>query len=212
MSVAQLILAGVLTVATVVPDDLEISWDDFRVRVIIIAPTILRSTLDIVNKINYPVDLIEVKRWVEDSNHLLLVNKLEQETGPRIRTVKGLVTYDEEFYKKQYNKNSAVEFLKYCDEVQALVEAKGWPLERKYNKHYCGFKAGFFNAFGVMFVGSKTFAFFFKIPEEQLKDSPVEITRYDKGWKQAFVNIEPGKTKVKDYLPLFELAYKRFAG
>lgn len=194
------------------PDDLEISWDDFRVRVIVIAPTILRSTLDIVNKIDYPVDLIEIKRWVEDSNHLLLVNKLEEEKKKKVHPVKGLGTYDAEFYKKEYNKNSAVEFLKYCDEVQALVSAKDWPLERKFNKHYCGFKAGFFNVFGVMFIGSKTFAFFFKIPEEQLKDSAVEITRYDKGWKQAFVHIIPGITKVKDCLPLFELAYKRFAG
>ncbi len=194
------------------PDDLEISWDEFRVRVIVIAPTILLSTLDIVNKINYPVDLIEVKRWVEDKNELLLVNKLEEEKKKKVFPVKGMGNYDEEFYKKEYNKNSAVEFLKYCEEVEGLVKAQGWPLDKKFNKHYCGFKAGFFNAFGVMFVGTKTFAFFFKIPEEQLKALPVEITRYDKNWKQVLVNIVPGKTRVKDYLPLFELAYKRFAG
>src|SRR5256714_11303992 len=50
------------------PDDLSVSWDDFEVRIIVIAPTILRSTLDIVKKINYPVDLIEVKRWIERGN------------------------------------------------------------------------------------------------------------------------------------------------
>lgn len=194
------------------PDDLEISWDEFRVRVIVIAPTILRSTLDIVNRINYPVDLIEMKRWVEDSNELLLVNKLEEEKKKRVYPVKGLGTYDEEFYKKEYNKNSAVAFMKYCEEVQALVEAKGWPLERKYNKHYCGFKAGFFNVFGVQWRGSKTFAFFFKIGKDQIKGLPVEITKYDNQWKQAYYYIEPGKTKAKDCLPLFELAYKRFAG
>ncbi|MDL1971455.1 MAG: hypothetical protein LWW94_10950, partial [Candidatus Desulfofervidaceae bacterium] len=37
------------------PDDLSISWDNFQVRIIVIAPSILRSTLDIVEKINYPV-------------------------------------------------------------------------------------------------------------------------------------------------------------
>lgn len=193
------------------PDDLEISWDDFRVRVIVIAPTIFRSTLDIVNKINYPVDLIEVKRWVEDSNHLLLVNKLEQEKGPRVKTAKGLGTYDEEFYKKEYNKNSAVEFLKYCEEVDGLVNAHGWPLEKKYNKHYCGFKAGVRIAFGIYWLGSKTFALFFKLPEEEFKAFP-DMKRYDSQWKQGYIPIVPGKTKVKDYLPLFEAAYKRFAG
>jgi len=56
------------------PDDLSTSWDSFQVRIIVIAPTILRSTLDVVNKINYPVDLIEIKRWVEGGNQFLLVN------------------------------------------------------------------------------------------------------------------------------------------
>lgn len=193
------------------PDELEMSWDDFRVRVIVIAPMILRSTLDIVNKINYPVDLIEITRWVENSNQLLLVNKLEQEKGPRIKTVKGLGPYDEEFYKKEYNKNSAVEFLKYCSQVEALIKAQGWPLEKKFNKYYCGFKAGFFNVFGIMWLGSKTFGFFFKLPKEEFKDFP-EMKRYDSQWKQGYIPIVPGKTKAKDYLPLFELAYKRFAG
>ena len=45
------------------------------------------------------------------------------------------------------------------------MKTHGWALETKFNKSYCGFKAGFFNAFGVNWVGSKTFAFFFKISE-----------------------------------------------
>lgn len=44
------------------PDDIEINWDKLQVRILIIAPTIRRSTLDLVNRINYPVDPIEVKR------------------------------------------------------------------------------------------------------------------------------------------------------
>jgi len=60
--------------------------------------------LDIVNKINYPVDLIEVKRWVEKDNQLLLVNKLEEEPRQRPKPVTGLQVYYAEFYKKQYNK------------------------------------------------------------------------------------------------------------
>ncbi|NYB51214.1 MAG: hypothetical protein HVN35_01430 [Methanobacteriaceae archaeon] len=58
------------------PDNLTITWDDFEVRIIIIAPNILRSTLEFVDKINYPVDLIEVQRWVDEENQFLLVNKL----------------------------------------------------------------------------------------------------------------------------------------
>jgi CRISPR/Cas system-associated exonuclease Cas4 (RecB family) len=125
------------------PDDLPISWDNFQVRIIVIAPEILRSTLDIVNKINYQVDLIEVKRWVEGENQLLLVNKLEEDKKHKTTITSGLKIYDKEFYEKEYNKNSAKEFIKYVKEVESIIKENGWPLETKYNKHYCGFKRDF---------------------------------------------------------------------
>ena len=194
------------------PDELSISWDDFQVRIIVIAPNILRSTLDIVNKINYPVDLIEVKRWVEEDNQLLLVNKLEEERRFRPSPTVGLATYDEEFYKRHFNKKSVGEFLKYIKEVEKIIRDKKWSLETKYNKHYCGFKAGFFNAFGINWIGTKTFAFFFKLPKEQAEKVDIEMTKYETSWKQAVYYIEPGKTKTRDFLPLFERAYKRLTG
>ncbi len=136
------------------PDELSISWDSFQVRIIIIAPSILRSTLDIVDKINYPVDLIEVKRWVEGNNSLFLVNKLDAELkSSRPKQTTGLQIYDEEFYKKEYNKKSAVEFINYAKELEEFIKEKDWNLELKFNKHYCGFKAGVFNAFGIKWVG-----------------------------------------------------------
>jgi len=194
------------------PDDLAISWDSFQVRIIVIAPNILRSTLDIVNRINYPVDLIEIKRWVEDDNQLLLVNKLEEEIKSKSKPVSGLQIYDEDFYKKEYNRKSAEEFLKYIKEVETIIKEKRWVLETKYNKHYCGFKAGFFNAFGIKWIGSKTFAFFFKIRKEEAEKIPISMTRYETQWKEAVYYIEPGKTNPRDFLPLFEMAYKKLTG
>lgn len=195
------------------PEDIVISWDNLQVRILIIAPYILRSTLDLVDKINYPVDLIEIKRWVEGEHELLLVNKLEEETKKnKTRPVSGLATYDEDFYKKQYNKNSVEQFIKYLKEIEDLVRKNGWQLETKFNKYYCGFKAGFFNAFGIKWVGSKTFAFFFKVSEAEAGQCNIPITRYENQWKEAIYYIEPGKTKIKDFLPLFEFAYKKLTG
>jgi len=195
------------------PDDLSISWDNFQVRIIVIASSILRSTLDIVEKINYPVDLIEVKRWVEGKNILFLVNKLEPDKKNIVhKPVSGLQEYDEEFYKKQYNKQSAVEFIKYAKRVEQFIKEKEWNLELKFNKHYCGFKAGFFNAFGIKWIGSKTFAFFFKLSEEDAKQVNIPMSRYETQWKEAVYYIEPGKTKIKDFEPLFEMAYKKLTG
>jgi hypothetical protein len=195
------------------PDDLSISWEDFEVRIIIIAPRILPSTLDIVKKINYAVDLVEVKRWMNGDDQLLLVNKLEPEIDkPRIRTVSGHEKYDEEFYKKERNLKSVAPFMRYCREVESLVKRKGWLLETKYNKHYCGYKSGFFNAFGVKWVTSKTFAFFFKISQAEARKVKMPMTRYEAQWKEAVYYIDPSTTKVRDFAPLFEFAYKKLTG
>src|SRR3989339_1521985 len=103
------------------PEDVSVSWEDFRVRIIVIAPTILKSTLDIVTRINYPVDLIEVKRWVESGKQYLLVNKLEQEKKSKPSIAKGMETYGEGFYTKEYNKNSAKDFVRYIKETEAII-------------------------------------------------------------------------------------------
>ena len=72
------------------PEDVQISFDHYEVRIIVIAPSIDRSTLGLVDKINYPVDLVEVKRWVEDGNEFLLVNRLEHEARGKVRPVRPL--------------------------------------------------------------------------------------------------------------------------
>ena len=194
------------------PEDVSVSWVDFEVRIIVIAPTILRSTLDIVTKINYPVDLIEVKRWTQGDNMLLLVNRLEGELKRTARPVTGLDKYDADFYMGQYNKNSAAEFIKFVSALEELVRQRGWDLEAKFNKHYCGFKAGFFNAFGVQWIGSKTFAVFVKLPEAEAKALHPKMTRYQSQWKQAVYFVDPGKTKVGDFESLLEKAYQNLTG
>ena len=85
----------------------------------------------------------------------------------------------------------------------------------KFNKHYCGFKHGFFNAFGIQWIGSKTFAFFFKLPKlvaEKIQPKGLKMDRYEEQWKQAVYKIDPSKTKVKVFLPLFKKALNFVTG
>ncbi len=193
------------------PKDLAVTWDSFQVRIIVVAPTILPSTVTLADKINYPIDLIEISRWIDGENQLLLVNRLEPEKKKPSKPAAGLGTYDETFYKTEYNPESAILFLKLADDVLSLVEKKGWNLERKFNKHYCGFKAGFFNAFGLRWETSKTLCFFFKLSEAEAKKTGIEII-YGREWKEAYVYVEPSKTKVHDLLPLFDAAYGKLTG
>lgn len=196
------------------PEEVEVNWDNYDVRIIIIAPSIERSTLELVNTINYQVDLIEIKRWAEGQNHFLLVNKLEPEQSKKTAAVRGLEAYDRAFYEKYRNKNSVKAFLSYAEETRKLVKQKGWPLEMKFNKGYCGFKHGFFNAFGIHWVGSKTIAFFFKLPKSiAVKYQPkgIKMDKYSEQWKQAEYKIDPAKTKVKAFSRLFEKALESVA-
>lgn len=197
------------------PEDIVVNWDKYEVRIIIIAPAIEPSTLELVNTINYPVDLIEIKRWVEGSSQFLLVNKLEPERTKKMRPVRGLEVYDREFYESHFNKHSVEAFLAFAEKTEHLIRAKGWPLETKFNKHYCGFKHGFFNAFGIQWIGSKTFAFFFKLPKsvaEKIRPNGLKMDRYDDQWKQAFYYIDPQKTEVRTFLPLFQKALEHITG
>jgi hypothetical protein len=195
------------------PEDIAISWDDFEVRIIVIAPRILPSTLDIVEKINYQVDLIEINRWVDGENQLLLVKKLEsEEKKQKAKPVSGLATYNKDFYEGHYNKESVKIFFDFIEETEQIIRTSDWPLETKYNKHYVGFKVGFFNLFGIHWIGTKTLAFFFKITESEAKKFSTPMTRYDKQFKQAYFYIDPKKTKASDLKDIFSYTYKKFAG
>jgi hypothetical protein len=194
------------------PDDIGINWDNMQVRILVIAPSIYRSTLNLVNRINYPVDLIEVKRWAEGENAFLLVNKLEPDsTVTRRRPVSGAKVYDEAFYKTERNPQSVGEFMKCAKQLEALVRAKNWNLEMKFNRYYCGFKAGFFNAFGISWWSTKTFGLFIKLPKTEAYKLRPKPDSYSSRWKEAYYPIEPGKTNIRKFAPIFERAYQRLA-
>lgn len=195
------------------PEDIEVSWDKLMVRIIIIAPKILPSTLQFVDKISYTVDLIEINRWVEKNNQLILVNKLEPETTiSKIRPVRGLTNYDEEHYKTYYNKESVKHFYKYVSELEKIIKQKGWSLDTKFNKHDVSFKAGFFLAFRIIWIGSKIFAFAINVKKPEANKFKPKMTKYNVKRQRAIYYIKPNKTRSTDFIPLFEIAYKRLTG
>ena len=196
------------------PDETQPTWESMKVRIIVIAPSIHRSTITAVSKINYTVDLLEVKRWIEGKDEFLLVNTLEEDTqlNRHVRPVSGLRNYDADFYRKERNSKSVTEFMRYADDLQSLVVKKGWLLERKFNRGYCGFKAGFFNAFGIGWWGTRSFGFFVKISKEEAAKFSPKPCDYSVRWKEACYPIEPGKTKVTDLLPILDFAYHKVAG
>jgi hypothetical protein len=95
------------------------------------------------------------------------------------------------------------------------VAQHNWPLEKKFNKGYVGYKHGFFNVFGLTWLGSKSFALFFKVPEEvaeRHQPSAWQPLRYEEEWKQVLYKIERADASLEVLEPLFEAAYKHIAG
>lgn len=194
------------------PPDIEINWDKLQVKVIIIAPNILPSTLQFVDKIHYVVELLEINLWREGNNNFILVNKLEQETTPtKIKSSKGLPEYDRKYYERYHKKESVRQFYKYIGETEKIIKQKEWSLEAKFNKDNVSFKAGFFYAFRIRWIDSKTLAFVFSIAKSHTNRFKHKLFKYN-AYNKAVYLIEPGKTKTEDFTPLFAIAYNKLTG
>ena len=197
------------------PEDITINWDSLSVKIIVIAPSIKISVLRTVNKINYDVELLEIKKFAVGENEFLFVDKLEPESPKGFRTTRGRADYDRDFYLENYNKDSVGVFFNTVDKVENLVKTKRWKLDKKFNKGYASFKYGFPNVFGVTWVGSKSFCLFFKLTKQiadKIKVSGVKPYRYEEQWNQVLYKVEDKDYDVNRLMPLFEASYKYITG
>jgi len=198
------------------PKDIDFDWEkDFDLKLLIIGPSFKPSVQKLINRITYPVELIEFKKFNDGCSDYIFLNKLIIEDEKPATPVSTVRQYDEDFYKKQYNPASAKEFWLLCNRLEDYIKAKGWNLTRSNNKGYVSFKYGFPIVFGVIFSGSKSFCLFFKISKEtteSIKIKDHEMLRYEEQWNQALYKIESGSLNLELFEPLFEEAYKNIVG
>jgi hypothetical protein len=187
-------------------------WDNLEIRVMVLAPSIKQSVPRLLKILNCRVDLIEVRRFSVGHEELLLLNRLEEEPEAKTKSAHGMEVYDKEYYNEHNNPKSVDIFFKVVDEVEALVRRKGWNLEKKFNKNYMGFKTGFPNVFGIQWLGTRSFGFFFKVPHSQFlkvrRLSPYKL-EYDERWKQATLKYDKG-INVRKLEPFFVKIYDLF--
>lgn len=198
------------------PEDLHFNWDkEFDLKIIIIGPSFKPSVQKLINRISYPVELIEFKKFNDGSSDYIFLNKLileEERTSKPVNTTR---EYDENFYVENYNPNSAKEFWKLSNKVETYLKTKGWNLTRSNNQSYISFKYGFPIVCGVNFIGSKSFCLFFKIPKrtaQEIKISGQEMFRYEENWNQVLYKVESGEVEIKKFEPLFVAAYNNIVG
>lgn len=196
------------------PDEMEIDWDHLQIRLIVLAPSIKLTVPRLVKKLGYTVDLIEIKKFVLGSDEIVFVNQLESPEEERRGTTKSMQVYDKEFYKERRNLRSVDAFFDLEADLERIVVKKGWRLEPKFNAYYAGFKHGFFNVFGIHWVGSKSFEIFVKIPKikaSKAKKLCPYPSEYNQRWKQLTIRVTEN-LKPNRMTPLLQLAYDSLVG
>jgi len=194
--------------------DIEMDWDRLQIRLIVLAPSIKPTVPRLLTKLGYPVDLVEITRFMIGADEFVLVSQLETPDDEGRGTSKGMRVYDRKFYEEQYNPQSAGAFLDMVATFEKLVKTAGWSLERKYNAYYAGFKHGFFNVFGVHWIGTKSFEVFVTIPKDKSRRAiklcpyPAE---YDPSGKSLTIRVTDN-VKPKRLLPLLQFAHDSLIG
>jgi len=198
------------------PEDIVFDWEkEFNVKIMIIAPSFTPSVQKLINRITYPVELIEFKKFSDGTNDYVFLNKLLLEEERVTKPVSTIREYNEDFYMKRYNPKSAKEFWKLCDRIEKYIKTRGWNLTRSNHKGYVSFKYGFPIVFGVAFIGSKSFCLFFKIPKEiadKVKIEGQSLFRYEDQWNQALYKVESSDIDLGKFDPLFTAAYDNIVG
>ena len=107
------------------------------------------------------------------------------------------------------------EILEIGKQAWEVYQNKNWNLTRANNKNYIAFKYRFFTVFGLTFIGSKSFCFFFKVPQdiaEAIEINGQKMYRYEDQWKQVLYKVEDANIKLSLFDSLFEAAHKNIVG
>lgn len=197
------------------PDNRIIDWDALAIKIMVIAENIPVNVLRLANRISYSVEFLEISRFISKDNEFVLVNSRTPEEIPNIGTVKAKQNWDESWYRQNFNSASVDVFFHTITGVEKIIKSKGWSLDTKFNKNYVSFKYGFPIVFGILWIGSKSFCLFFKIPKERANKIHIDgVTplRYEDEWNQILYKVDSKDYPLEKLLPLFEAAYQNITG
>jgi len=189
-------------------EEYTIDFENYVVRILIIAPAFDPSTIIATKEINFDVELIEIQRWKKGKNEFFLVNHVEPLENKKVSPVRGKGVYDEAEYAKRHNKASVKLFMSLAHELEKISKTKGWPLVMKYNRGYCALKYGNYLTCGIDWYGSKSFGLFVKLPKRiarkyQPRGSQIDDFRK----KTVWYDLNKKKIPLKKFIPLFQKSF-----
>ncbi|MGD0576510.1 MAG: hypothetical protein ABSA74_00330 [Candidatus Staskawiczbacteria bacterium] len=184
--------------------DFDIDWKNIQVRIVICAPSIEPTALGFLEE-NYSVELIEVKRFVDDGEEIILLNRLGDETEPTSQPT----NYNTDYYTaKGYDKKAVGEFFNIVAEIEKLIEKNKWDLQKKDNNHLVRF-GRHWNFVVDWNKDKKTFNISFRIKQNEIpgfkKVCPYEF-EYDEKYGYAGI-VYDSEVSIQKLEKTFEWVY-----
>jgi hypothetical protein len=198
------------------PEDIEINWDTAEIRLVIIGPSFRPNVIRLSEKIGYPVELLQVTRFVQEGETFVLVEQLAGAAEEKpAKATRGMEAYDWDFYVREHGKEAAEEMRRAVDEVNQLIKKQGWNMHPKLNKYYVAFKYGNTNPISIQWGGTHTWNVQVKVSQEEAEKLSApnwQLQHYHHGWKQAVFRRTNERASATELESLFAKAYERIRG
>ena len=198
------------------PEDINIEWDALEVRIVVIAPSFKPSVLKLSSKINYPLDLVQIKRFSQDDDQFVIVETLEDLPKEKVYTTKVMGDWTWEYYESEHGKEPTQNFQTTVNQLEKFVKNQQWDLPYNLNKNYTGFKLGNKVVFDVSWESTNVWSIRMKIPEdisEKFQGKTWKFHKYSSTFKNSTFKLIPGKEiDVLELSEMLKAAYRNVSG
>jgi len=198
------------------PDSIQIDWDRFELRIILVAPSFRNTVPNMASKLGYKVELYQVRRYSYENNDLLLVDVLNTQPSNRSGVTKVLGDWSWETYKADHDKDATIQFKNMVEAINSFSKKHDWDLPYNLNKCYTGFKLGTRVVFSVHWASNSTWNVKLKIPEKtakQFQGKTWEYQRYDSSFSEAlFKPLNPDAQAIGELKNYLIKAYENVSG
>src|SRR3989344_2369763 len=114
-------------------ESFEFDWNQKpSIRILIVAPSFNQDVRKLIGKVNYEIELIELKKFSDEKNDFIFVNQLENQKGRTYKasTLKYSGEYGEAFYNSEHNITSVPPFMQVAKTMEDYIKNKRWSLKR----------------------------------------------------------------------------------
>ena len=198
------------------PEDIKIEWDALEVRIVVIAPAFKPSVLKLSSKINYPLDLVQVRRFSQDDDEFVMVETLVDMPRAKPTSTKVMGDWTWEYYETEHGKEPTQEFQIVVNQLAEFVKDQGWELPFNLNKYYIGFKFGNKVVFDVSWESTRVWAVRMKLPpeiSEPFQGRTWRFQKYDATFKNSIFRLIPGSViNISELGEMLKAAYRNVSG